>query len=119
MIDKNRSWEPPDGYTLISVDSVGAFLRVTFGQIRHSPGTSVEIGAYEIVIYINDQGREVMRVTGWNSYSFDGQEIDEPAQDWSGRLPDHVKASNRFTASVKFYWEQIKKFFRRIEWHKK
>lgn len=117
MVDKNQSWEPPEGYVLNSVKSMGAFLIVTFLQIRHVTDTVAETEMSEITVYLNDQGREVMRTTAWHTTdaAVSWTNVDLAENNLSGR-PDHVKASNQFTASVKFYWNQIQKLFRRITW---
>lgn len=54
LADFNRTLEPPAGFELQNVTAAGAFLRLMY---------SVEArgGRVEINIYLNDQGREVLR----------------------------------------------------------
>ncbi len=57
--DKNKSWAPPNGYTLKKVVGEGAYLRITY--IIHEENGEQHV--YRTLdIYVNDTGREVMRV---------------------------------------------------------
>ena len=55
LIDFNRTLKPPAGATLENVAAVGSFLRLTYAIQGKG-------GHVEIEIFLNDQGREVLRV---------------------------------------------------------
>jgi len=54
LVDFNQTLKPPAGFELQRVSAVGAYLRLTY---------SVEAkgGRVEIEVYLNDQGKEVLR----------------------------------------------------------
>lgn len=57
LIDKNQSWTPPKDHQFIGVTARGSFLLVEFGQWSGDDLRS------QICVYVNDMGREVLRVT--------------------------------------------------------
>ena len=98
LTDINQTWKAPEGYTATGVFAEGAFLRVVYKRERESanvesPATLVEC----VEIYLNDQGREVLRKEAWRSL---------PLQPVYGI--GVAKLSSR--------WERIKNWFR-IEWN--
>jgi hypothetical protein len=56
--DMNQSWKQPEGYRFAGVMSQGAFLMAVFIQDRDTPLCRAY---HQIVVYVNDMGREVMR----------------------------------------------------------
>lgn len=59
--DKNQSWQPPENYKFYGACADGSFLRVEYRQIIFKTGTRLVIAKNIVVIYVNDQGREVAR----------------------------------------------------------
>ena len=52
--DKNKSWFPPEGYLLTNISADGALTRIEYRRLL-SDAVSI------VGVYVNDQGREVMR----------------------------------------------------------
>jgi hypothetical protein len=65
LSDMNKSWKAPEGYTFQKVTARGAYLMVKYVRRQDVPGWLVED---QIVIYVNDMGREVMRDEGLVSW---------------------------------------------------
>lgn len=59
--DTNKSWTPPAGYRLSSFDTRGAYIYVKYVQLFFKPGTRTALGQNVVIVYLNDQGREVAR----------------------------------------------------------
>ena len=59
--DKNRTLVPPAGYELRSVEAEGAYLRLHYRRILFRAGTTIVQGEKWVHIFLNDQGREVVR----------------------------------------------------------
>jgi len=58
--DMNQSWTAPEGFNFIGVEPKGGYLVVTFA--RRYEGDAVVRGSTDIVtVYLESQGREVMR----------------------------------------------------------
>lgn len=59
--DMNQSWTPPAGFVFQDVTASGAYLLVNYTQsFWENP---LQQGWHQVVIYVNDMGREVMRTT--------------------------------------------------------
>jgi len=61
FFDKNQSWQPPDGYTFQALLVDGAYLQAFYTQKIFKIGTTLVIAENRVIIYLNDQGREVAR----------------------------------------------------------
>lgn len=62
LTDMNQSWRPPPGFNFAGVTARGSYLLVEY--IRRNAGDAVVRGGWtNIVIYLESQGREVMRTT--------------------------------------------------------
>jgi len=61
LTDMNQTWKAPEGYRVHEISALGAFLVVTYRQTRFVPDTMTPMGYATIQVYVNDQGREVMR----------------------------------------------------------
>ena len=60
VTDKNQTLVPPEGYTFIFVSAEGGYLRLQYQKIL-SNSMSVPKEEWTAVVYLNDQGREVLR----------------------------------------------------------
>jgi hypothetical protein len=63
FFDKNQSWLPPDGYMFQSLLVDGAYLQIFYQQNIFKTGTTQVIATNRVIVYVNDQGREVARTT--------------------------------------------------------
>jgi hypothetical protein len=63
--DMNQSWTHPEGYTFYGVVAEGAFLRAEYRQRVFKTGTIIHLGTNVVMVYLNDQGREVARTRTW------------------------------------------------------
>lgn len=63
--DKNRTLVPPAGYEFRSVEAEGAYLRLHYRQILFREGTRDIQGETWVYIFLNDQGREVVRTIAY------------------------------------------------------
>jgi hypothetical protein len=61
ILDKNQTLQPPADYLPVSFVADGAYLRATYRQLIVWSGTTVGRGWNVVMIYLNDQGREVVR----------------------------------------------------------
>ncbi len=63
--DMNQSWWPPAGYEFQSIRPFGSYLEVMYQQKVYKTGTltHAHIQTNVVMIYLNDQGREVSRTT--------------------------------------------------------
>ena len=59
IIDKNQTLQPPYGYRPHSIVADGAYLRAEYRQRIFKTGTETVIGENIVIIFLNDQGREV------------------------------------------------------------
>ena len=59
--DMNQSWVVPEGFEFQHIEPRGAFLVVTYHQRVFAAGTRTQIRTNVVVVYLNDQGREVER----------------------------------------------------------
>jgi hypothetical protein len=66
-IDKNQSLNPPAGFDLAGCSALGAFLVLDYDRTTYWPNTKERSSIERIKIYLNDMGREVMRIVD-NSY---------------------------------------------------
>ena len=57
----NQTLREPSGYYFDSVRTDGAFLVVAYSQKLLRTGTNIPLGTRWIHIWVNDQGREVIR----------------------------------------------------------
>ena len=95
LFDKNQTLIAPEGAQISGVFAEGSFLRVSYQQTLLG-----EPSRYKIIdVFLNDMGREVLRTEAIHYVP--------TSLDWSGTHPDHVKASNRFTAAIKLFWRDI------------
>ena len=95
VTDINQTLRPPAGAVLNGVFAEGSFLRLSYQQTLLG-----EPSRYKIIdVFLNDMGREVLRTEAIHYVP--------TSLDWSGTHPDHVKASNRFTAAIKLFWRDI------------
>ena len=60
--DMNQNWTPPDGFVFQDVTASGAYLQVRYTQ-SFAATPIFRQGQHQVVIYVNDMGREVMRTT--------------------------------------------------------
>lgn len=58
VIDKNQTLEPPEGYVPQEVVAEGAYLRLKYIKLEW---TKSHLITHMIVLFLNDQGREVLR----------------------------------------------------------
>lgn len=63
--DKNKTLTPPENYQFRNAETDGAYMRLTYYQTVYKEATSTVIGENVVTIYLNDQGREVGRCTGF------------------------------------------------------
>lgn len=61
FLDKNLTLNAPKGYTFACVDANGGYLRVEYRQRVFQTATTNHIATNVVVLYLNDQGREVAR----------------------------------------------------------
>ena len=62
--DKNQTLQEPEGFALEDVQAVGSYLRLAYWLDKYRS----QEGCWEyctVVVYLNDQGREVLRTTDW------------------------------------------------------
>ena len=59
--DMNRSWNPPENYVFTNIVVDGAYLRVEYRQKVYRTGTTKIVGENIVIVFVNDQGREVAR----------------------------------------------------------
>ncbi len=115
LYDKNLSWKPPNG-VLTGVRVDGAFLIVSYDAAIFETGTITEIGVQSIEVYLNDQGREVLRVQ-WET-SNDATPLMTPApeqvRDWSdnavGRAAGHVQKLPWYKRFLNWYDANIAEY---------
>jgi hypothetical protein len=72
VIDKNQTLDPPNGFRLSAVYAEGAYIRLVFRAEKYygSPSASdmprYPYASSTVTIFLNDQGREVLRTqTDW------------------------------------------------------
>ena len=110
VLDKNETLKAPKLFNCVRVCGDGPLLRLDYVQhvsafVPHPVDTRLGTTHY-VSIYLNDQGREVLRTMSTVD--------DEPAKDpefdidWSGTSSDHVKAPPTG------FWEELKSWWR---WH--
>lgn len=58
VTDKNRSFEPPKNGEFLGARAEGAYLKLSY-FVHHENDLSAS--RTKVVIYLNDQGREVLR----------------------------------------------------------
>lgn len=92
FIDKNQTLRPPEGFELHRFGAHGSYLRLEYWREDQSR-TDI------VVVFLNDQGREVGRAS-WTI------EVSPPI-DWSENNLTHVQASNKVLASIKFWIRRI------------
>lgn len=95
FFDMNQSWLPPPGHIFQAVLVDGAYLQVQYHQTVFKPGTRTVIAENRVIVYLNDQGREVARTT---------RRIDFP-QPATDVIP-------------KRWWETLIQYYRRISCRK-
>jgi hypothetical protein len=67
VTDKNETLQPPKGFEAYDVRADGAYLRLEYSQTKYVPDPTDKCmgqrmdGWTTVVIYLNDQGREVLR----------------------------------------------------------
>src|SRR6267142_7265442 len=86
--DMNQSWTPPEGYWFDSISAQGAYLVVQYHQSLFVPGTRTVKSQNQVVIYLNDIGREVSRTHEQKFYPV----LPEPVQ----KTPDPISSWVRF-----------------------
>jgi hypothetical protein len=61
MLDKNQTWTPPKGYEFSSLVVAGGYFHVRYQKtvIHTNPAELNEL--FTVDVYLNDQGREVLR----------------------------------------------------------
>ena len=85
VYDINQSLKPPKGYRLTSLEPAGAYLKLTYHQNEEFFRAQVETHPYlrgsVVEVYLNDQGREVIRVSN-ESDSEQSSRVLVPAPDF-------------------------------------
>jgi hypothetical protein len=91
LIDMNHTWTPPEGHTFLEASVRGAYILVTFHQDTFFPNSTEVNGFNRIVVYLNDQGREVLRVCNGTRYDKKPAVVLQPEKTFWEQLKKDVK----------------------------
>jgi len=70
LTDMNQTWKAPEGFTMTGVFPLGSFLLVKYMHERQSATVGSSNWLVEYVdVYLNDQGREVVRTESHETIS--------------------------------------------------
>lgn len=94
VLDKNQLLQPPSGYMLRGVAAEGSYLRLEY-TLNARPTEIVDI-------YLNDQGREVLRC---QCVRRPIGESPEKVYRWAGQLFTEVETPNRVVAVLRSFWK--------------
>jgi hypothetical protein len=96
LLDKNQTLQPPEGYTLRAVAADGAYLRATYDKTLRPHVVS------KVVVYLNDQGREVARSIDETDYSAFAPKPEPPP------APRRFRFRNGFLIALQGLQEMLK-----------
>src|ERR1035437_10341266 len=68
LYDKNETLQAPGGFQLHHVSAQGSYLRLVYSLFIRHPETFVSVSEAIVVIYLNDEGREVIRTVDETFY---------------------------------------------------
>lgn len=71
LTDMNKTWVPPserEGWVFLTMNVRGTFFELTYQQTLYWTGTLDVMARRTVTIYLNDQGREVLRTENRKDY---------------------------------------------------
>jgi hypothetical protein len=113
LTDLNGSIKPPANFTLENIIVEGAYLILSYEQQVFVTDTMTIKGHNRILLYVNDMGREVMRLTDFVpllEQTMDWSTMDWSTMDWStnplGQQAGHQPYPS-WKEIFKFVWRRL------------